>query len=1349
MLPHDSICMVPLCHPTLRGSVALVSMNAIMLVTQECVTGAATCGFASATVSSHIKLQPSKLSEGLELDASRWIESDESGLVGSLKDGRLLSVQLHFSHELPVHGVRFDISLLATSIRCSCFCKSPTSDLWFLGSRLSDCLLIKVSKQHIDSYALEHSEVPTSSNDLGMTTPAAKRARRGSFSAQVETPHINGSSSSSSSKGAGSHLDVEAEECELYGAPLKPFLRELMRIGSDTSCVRSVPSSSSAPSSSGSSSSPALKYTLKVADTISVLGPVLDGIFCGNEESMDQAESVEWNRVGMPLRKIIPNPASAYIVDREARDSLHLYTGLDDQSGVYRITRGVKVSKLASRNFPGAIGALSLNSSSNMYSLLFVNFTDKSRLFQCTTSGAHIDSVDPGPGSGINYLPSDVAMREVSCADAGFMGAESTIAVGLVQEGVAVQVISQCVRVVNMGAESGMSGEALQDVFVADEIEMGGLGGVPGEVIVCADVCQPWVALLTSTGSVYLLEFDSSDETLVLKHSAKHQLAEEGDDESKVNMPSEESALSGSSRPSLESLLKTPPVSLSLFNGYFPTSHSHSVESDSLGLIDNGDAATAAAAVATLPLEQQQGLAESSSLSLILPITSDKSDDLAAEELLERLQALEELALYGEQPNEGNSSDCEGETPSARMQGHNAENASSSSAGPRRTSKRRQPDYCTDVESTEMAVEEEEDPSAEEKEETEGMHLVLCDADGNINVVSLHDMKVIFRADDVCRLPRTFPLSSTAPTMASGGEEEPSPAHVQVPLTPITPITPITPSGSASESAIRLGRSSDRVLLDARFVRLGRSDSPLELSKLCLMLVLESSDVIVYYLADSHRPKSPQAAGAGTGTGIGTTLGVPSPSHSSFFVKLEHSVVTRKRKNRYRKRNIMLNGANSSDAHMRGPGSSQFSRDMEDMCPQRIQVSKSMDGRTTVLVSGSRPLVVSNDSGIPFLAPIGLPELPFSNSGTYILAPFCVGSVKGIASLWVENEDAPHTAGGAPSLSESKKQSSLQLYQEVPGLICYPGGVVTARKMHTGVTTHRCVELLAKSEDSTEQALLKRRTFVLACSTEKKVPFLSSVLTDAEKEKEESFYDRFFPSLESFAQPDLRVGAAPDLSIREHKLVIMQSGTAVDEYILPRGEQVLGIEPLYLTVSTTTVIPALFPISQAIVMEKKAKRVFLAACTCVEDKHGEDTQGEGRIMLFGLDYALFQDAVVDSSEAKEGDELPEGDAPAPSSSAALALSASSSASQSKSQQSTEQAKFFKAIQPKLKLLWTGPGPASIVKQIGEYILSTVSTTIYVYKLNSETMELDQITFYFAQVSIFRPLLRPFFLTYSN
>lgn len=289
------------------------------------------------------------------------------------------------------------------------------------------------------------------------------------------------------------------------------------------------------------------------------------------------------------------------------------------------------------------------------------------------------------------------------------------------------------------------------------------------------------------------------------------------------------------------------------------------------------------------------------------------------------------------------------------------------------------------------------------------------------------------------------------------------------------------------------------------------------------------------------------------------------------------------------------------------------------------------------------------------------------------------------------------------------------------------------------MTTHHSIELLPKSDDNTEQALLKNKTFILSCSTEKKTPFLQSVLTAEEREKEEKEYDRFFPTLESFCQPDPTVGPAPFLSSREHKLVIIQSGTAVDEYIFPLGEQILGIEPLYLSVTTNVLLPATFPGLPAISAIKKVKRVFLAVCTCVEDKHGEDTQGEGRIMLFGLDYALFQDAVTVVAEGENKDteniELSEdtlngttgsSGAPTPSGPGAALIIPNKN-------QSSEQSKFFKAIQPKLKLLWTGPGPASIVKQVGEYVLSTVSTTIYVYKLNSETMELEQVTFYFAQV----------------
>jgi hypothetical protein len=50
--------------------------------------------------------------------------------------------------------------------------------------------------------------------------------------------------------------------------------------------------------------------------------------------------------------------------------------------------------------------------------------------------------------------------------------------------------------------------------------------------------------------------------------------------------------------------------------------------------------------------------------------------------------------------------------------------------------------------------------------------------------------------------------------------------------------------------------------------------------------------------------------------------------------------------------------------------------------------------------------------------------------------------------------------------------------------------------IHSGVTTHHSVELLPKSDDNTEQALLKNKTFILSCSTEKKTPFLQNVLSN-------------------------------------------------------------------------------------------------------------------------------------------------------------------------------------------------------------------------------------------------------------
>jgi hypothetical protein len=49
--------------------------------------------------------------------------------------------------------------------------------------------------------------------------------------------------------------------------------------------------------------------------------------------------------------------------------------------------------------------------------------------------------------------------------------------------------------------------------------------------------------------------------------------------------------------------------------------------------------------------------------------------------------------------------------------------------------------------------------------------------------------------------------------------------------------------------------------------------------------------------------------------------------------------------------------------------------------------------------------------------------------------------------------------------------------------------------------------------------------------------------------REEKEYDRFFPTLESFCQPDPSVAPAPLLSNRQHKLVIVQAGTFMYMYV--------------------------------------------------------------------------------------------------------------------------------------------------------------------------------------------------------
>ena len=476
----------------------------------------------------------------------------------------------------------------------------------------------------------------------------------------------------------------------------------------------------------------------------------------------------------------------------------------------------------------------------------------------------------------------------------------------------------------------------------------------------------------------------------------------------------------------------------------------------------------------------------------------------------------------------------------------------------------------------------------------------------------------------------------------------------------------LVPSHTAAGAAVDREEEEEpfHAPADLRLVRLGPAGKKRDASRLCLSILSSNDDLSVY-------------------------CGNEVEGRMNFWSRLEHASITRKRRSRL----------------SRGGDDAEFSSNC------KLVYMPDMDGRNAVSVSGAFPLVIFNDSGLPHVMPLSLPELPFVNAGTYMVQPLKVGDIAGVASFWQEHEIID-------SAKTQTKQSILGIYQTTPGLqVLGAQDFVTVKRISARSTVHRMQEIQARTDDKTEQALLKKKTYVLSCSDEVRRPFLPSVLTKEEQEREESTYDRFHLDFTSFAQPDRASGAPPPTVGRQYKLAILQDGVAVDVFNMPVGEHVLGVEVLYLTLERTQNL-------QTMVMTRKPlRKVFVAVCTGSVDKHGEDTQGEGRLLLFALDYAIFHSDA--ESEAAEGERPPEGAAQQGGYNAATATKA----------QSAAQAKFLSSIQPKLRLMWTGPGPASVVKQFGENILSTVGSVVYIYRLNPDSMELEQVSFFFAKFYI--------------
>lgn len=427
-----------------------------------------------------------------------------------------------------------------------------------------------------------------------------------------------------------------------------------------------------------------------------------------------------------------------------------------------------------------------------------------------------------------------------------------------------------------------------------------------------------------------------------------------------------------------------------------------------------------------------------------------------------------------------------------------------------------------------------------------------------------------------------------------------------------------------------------------KFCRVGKNGAPEDLWQYCLSIALNSGDVLVYYTPDRE---------------------------AFHLVKLHHTIVTRRRNHKkWKKFNV-----------------SEFSMYQYENTATTMRLAADIDGHTVLAISSNPPVIVSCNRGLLTVQSLCLPELPLIGNGTYIATYLSVGQLRCISMLW--REDVPATDS-----TPRRYSSILGLYRETAGVTLYPGSVAVSRRMSIGTTTHKVLELFGqKTNDKIQQALLKKKTFILSCSEVRREKFNPKVLSPEAAEEDRSNYDRFFLKMESFHEnPTNDLGAPPGIDVHCHKLQVMQNNTIVDVFDLKPGEKVLDIDSVYLNIG-----------------ENKTK-LFIVACTVIDDKHGEDTQGEGRLLLFTLDYALYE--TVDVATSHEAPDT--------------------------AKQSSAQTKFLDSIQPKLRFLWAGPGPGTIVKQFGDkYVLASVGPQLYVYRLNAETMEMDQVAFFYAQVRI--------------
>lgn len=1047
---------------------------------------------------------------------------------------------------------------------------------------------------------------------------------------------------------------------------------------------------------------------LRLLDTFANSGPILHGMVVKPDETLSQVDHVRWNRTAN-LTLASYSSAASYIPDRESKEALLLSCGRDKDASLNRLFSGIAYSKSATKSFPGGKTMYSVNLFGK--SVILLAFANKTRIFQCDRVAVH--------GTGPSRPDTSVKFHEWSGEDSGFIVHAKTLFVGVVaqtaREAVVVQVTPTSIRLLKVS--SSFDSQPLQDMSLHETVDIGGLGGKKDEVFITADAStvDGHIVLLSSHLNAYFTRYHVQEENMELMCIHRSP-----DDRRSGHHASLDQLSAGSGD---LSVIDSAIVSISLFVG-------------GLHLLDYNWR------------------------DLIRSPTSQR--------VYTELE-LEELALYGELLSTERDEDTASSVPTTTS------SATAAAVGAGVTSlSLAEPPAAVSRPHTSLPLPKIDGPT------NAIVYAIITEKNGTLSIFRLDDMKCIVRTPLVSLQTDHVPLSLWN-----------------------THVPPTTPGGGASTKNTGGPKRSSSTASGN-----GQNDESF-IVETKMFVYHDGTDDTTATTSSTMSSSTPSAAAAGAAaTATSTTapavfLAVLFSSGELVLYRIEdicgvHIAMNRLLTHTVHARRYpgvpFIRGINNSEGH-EIPNIFMASKDAEYICrmPPTISVMQHSKGAgTKVFIAGHETKQLCFDRTFPVLLSLDFPETPVVNFGICTALPLFIDDASILATLWYEYEDLDTSTENTKAhriKNKPLKQSTFGVYRQLPRQRVRAGMHGTMQALAVEKTVHKCLEINRLTDNRTEQALLDKRTYLLLCSQDVYRPFNPHVITEADGDTENVEFERYFPNVDSFQQPNADLAPLPLMKAREYRVCLMQNGKIIDNFQINDNEKVLDATVLYLTVEKAGKLPPNAPSSMT-PPKTYEKRVFVLVSTLFLDKRGEDTQGNGRMLLLSLDYAMFEGEAGENGATKAsteangnggngsgsggGMDVDENVAAAGGSSSSATATANAAPSSSSangsngganhtngdkangnSKQSLAQQQFLGSIQAKLRQVWVGPGPASVVHQMpsfpytlpgdappgpwSNYVLATVGPILYVYKFNSETMELSQVAFYFASVTSMPPL----------